>query len=421
MKDERMKRHIEADTQKVSTFRKLTCWLIALVCCIFAQDIKSQEGNDAVLTLTRLGFENVGCAETESERVFVLQNSAYRVNGIGLAKAIDVIQKQGMPVGKDCRIVVLDNNIPQISLLYHATASDTLAEAALNDWEASYELGNEWKQARKVKLKNRSLFKVDILVYPQVAFRNLVLNKIYDVLVDLNPTVEVSFWKGMKLAAQVKVPVYNDYYGLLEDKVHPGHLTLSQRLRLPSNIFAKVTAGYFNADQYGVDVQLWRPFKDERFAALARVGYTGLGYWNGFRLHYDTSMTLTWTVGGSFYWTPYNTQLTVKCERYLLKEVGVKAELIRHFRYCSIGFYAMKAQHARANGGFRFQVLLPPYGRYKRHGYLPRINTSPNMGIVYNAGNEQLYYRQYKAEASDNIMEENSFNPYFIKSELLNY
>ena len=49
------------------------------------------------------------------------------------------------------------------------------------------------------------------------------------------------------------------------------------------------------------------------------------------------------------------------------------------------------------------------------------MNTSANMGIAYNAGNERTYYKQYKAEASDNIMEENSFNPYFIKSELLNF
>ena len=80
----------------------------------------------------------------------------------------------------------------------------------------------------------------------------------------------------------------------------------------------------------------------------------------------------------------------------------------------------MKAEHAKANGGFRFQVALPPY-KYKRKGYVPRMNTSTNMGISYNAGNERYYYKEYKAEASDNIMEENSFNPYFIKSELLNF
>jgi hypothetical protein len=43
------------------------------------------------------------------------------------------------------------------------------------------------------------------------------------------------------------------------------------------------------------------------------------------------------------------------------------------------------------------------------------------MGLLYNAGNEQYYYKDYKAEASDNIMENNSFNPYYIKSEILNY
>ena len=43
------------------------------------------------------------------------------------------------------------------------------------------------------------------------------------------------------------------------------------------------------------------------------------------------------------------------------------------------------------------------------------------MGLLYNAGNEQNYYLDYKAEASDNIMDQNSFNPYYIKSEMLNY
>ena len=53
--------------------------------------------------------------------------------------------------------------------------------------------------------------------------------------------------------------------------------------------------------------------------------------------------------------------------------------------------------------------------------YIPRINTSYNMGIAYNAGNERYYYKQYRSEAGENIMENNMFNPYFIKSEISNY
>lgn len=46
---------------------------------------------------------------------------------------------------------------------------------------------------------------------------------------------------------------------------------------------------------------------------------------------------------------------------------------------------------------------------------------SRNMGLAYNAGNEQYYYKNYRSSPGDNIMQSNSFNPYFIKSELLVY
>lgn len=379
-----------------------------------------QTGESTVDALVELGFENVGWTENEDERVYVLQNSAYRLQGVGIGKAIELIQRVGLPEQKSCRIIVLDNNIPQISLLYQPQGTDTVFHAERKDWNVSYELGDTWKEARKVKLKNRSLFKIDVLVYPQLAFKNLILTQIYQVLFDLSPAVEVSLWKGMKLTAQVKFPVYNDGYGSYEGKIHPGHLTASQRVRLPYNVFGKLTLGLFSSNRYGADVGFYRPFADERFSLMARLGYTGVGYWDGFTFHYDTDMTLTWTLGAGFYWPKYNTQLNLKVEQYLMEDRGVKFELIRHFRYCSIGFYAMKADGAKANGGFRFQVSLPPY-KHKRYGKWPRINTSANMGIIYNAGNERYFYKDYKAEVSDNIMEENSFNPYFIKTELLNF
>ena len=99
-------------------------------------------------------------------------------------------------------------------------------------------------------------------------------------------------------------------------------------------------------------------------------------------------------------------------------EKGARLDVIRHFKHASVGFYAMKAQGARANGGFRIQVALPPY-RYKRRGYIPRVLPSKNMGIAYNAGNERFYYQNYRVSPADNMMQENAYNPYFINSYLL--
>ena len=137
-----------------------------------------------------------------------------------------------------------------------------------------------------------------------------------------------------------------------------------------------------------------------------------------FEFHYGKHQRITWSLGGSFYWPKYNTQISLKAEQYLLHEVGGRIDLIRHFRYCSIGFYAMKAQGALKNGGFRFQVALPPY-KYKRK--YARVTTSDNWGMSYNAGNERYYYKNYYALPEDNMMKQNQFNPYFIKSELLNF
>lgn len=398
--------------------------LIILLLCIapcLTMMGQTKVADDVVKMLTEMGFENIGCVEDDKERIYVLQNTAFRANGVGIATAVDVIQKNGLPTYKPCRIVVLDNNVPQLSLYYQPIIGDSVLEAKREDWKVSYELGNSWNKVRKeIKLENSSLFKVDVLVYPGLSLKNLIITQIYQVLFRLSPAVEVSLWKGMKLTAQLRIPIYNDGYGALNDKVSPGFLTVSQSFRLPYNVFGRFTVGGFNFDRYGVDLNLMRPFKDERFSVMARVGYTGIGYWDGFSFHYDTDKVWTWTLGGAFYWPEYNTQFSLKAEQYLMGDRGVKFEMTRHFRYCSVGFYAMKGKDANSNGGFTFQVLLPPY-KYKRKGYIPRVSTSPNMGLLYNAGNEQYYYKDYKAEASDNIMENNSFNPYYIKSEILNY
>ena len=384
-------------------------------------NVFAQTGGEATTEeLVNMGFENVRWTENDEERIYTIENNVYKANGVGIAKAIEVIQKKGLPTNKQCKVIVTNLDVPELSLTYQPSTTAREGEVSLEDWQTSYEISG-WEEVKKEKLKNSSRFKVDILIYPQLSFKNLIITQIYQVLFTLNPAIEVSLWSGMKLTGQVILPVYNDGYGYLNDKVKPGFITLSQNFRLPYNIKGKATLGYFNADRYGGDVMLFYPFKDERFSLEGRMGVTGIGYWEGFHLHYDTDFSVTWSLGGNFYWPQYNTQFSLKGEQYLMGEKGIKFEMIRNFRYASVGFYAQKGQHANSNGGFRFQILLPPY-KYKRfkNKYIPRVNTSSQMGIVYNAGNEQYYYRQYRSEADENIMNDNNFNPYFIKSELSN-
>ncbi len=420
----RMRCNRNSDMRKCLTTKTIALIAMLLLCGLTAVKGVAQTGEQTVDALVEMGFENVGWMEDGEERVYVLQNTAYRLQGVGIGKAVDVIQEMGLPEDKPCRIIVLDNNVPQISLYYHPIKGDTVSVAERRDWNVSYDLNGSWQKVRKVKKKNRSLFKVDVVVYPEFQFQNFKLSKMYDILLNISPAIEVSFWKGMKFTGQVIFPIVNEY-GQRYRQIRPGFLTLSQTVRLPHRIFMSANVGFFNNFRWGVDVRAKHFFKDERFYVDARLAYTGRGWFEDWAYYHGYKWTLTGHVGGSFYWPKYNTQFSLKAERFLMEEFGLRGEMVRHFRYASIGFYGLKvfgkedAANNGFNAGFLFQINLPPY-KYKRKGYIPRV-VGGDFGLRYNAGNELYYGMGFRNNPNDNTLRDNSFNPYFIKSELLNF
>lgn len=370
--------------------------------------------------LVRLGFENVRWVENDSERIYTIENVAYKIQEEGITKAIETIEKHGLPKGKSCKVIVTRLDIPELSLTYQVVDCKDIIR---RKWKASYDTRNSWKEVKKEKKKNDSRFKTDILIYPQLSFQNMDITKIYQVMFSLNPALEISLWQGMKFTGQVILPLYVDTegyaaYSPIYKKVRPGFITLSQMFRLPYNIKGKATIGFFNQDQYGLDLQMFYPLKDQRFSIEGNLGYTGWGFWNGFSFKYNEQYQWTWSLGGNFYWPKYDVNFSLKAEQYLRGEKGVRFDMVRHFKYAAVGFYAMKAKEANSNGGFMIQIALPPY-KHSRHAYLPRVSTSRNIGIIYNAGNERIFYKKHRTETSDKTMEEKGFNPLYIENKCL--
>ena len=57
-------------------------YAVFFLCCVIPLKGWGQNGESTVDALVEMGFENVGCTEDDNERVYVLQNSAYRLNGV---------------------------------------------------------------------------------------------------------------------------------------------------------------------------------------------------------------------------------------------------------------------------------------------------------------------------------------------------
>ena len=119
---------------------------------------------------------------------------------------------------------------------------------------------------------------------------------------------------------------------------------------------------------------------------------------------------------------PYNFWATLAIGSFNNSRYGIDFNLIHHFKderfsiegrigYTGTGYWE----------GFTMHYGTKMRATWSLEGYIPRITPSNNTGMSYNAGNEQYYYKTYRSAPDDNIMKNNSFNPYFIKSELLNF
>lgn len=386
-------------------------WALASALCISASLWGQQDVEKAKLELEKAGFANVRVAQQDSLTVFTIQNDAYKLQASGIAAAVKLLTEQGMTEGGTLKLIVTDHSVPQVSLTYDPT---------VGDWEVSHRVDRKsWKLVRRQPKGNNSLGKIDITVYPQISLMNLIITQVYQSLWQLSPAIELEPWPGAKFSYMMKFPIYNDGYGPAEDKIHPGIISLSQNFRIPGDIMGKATVGVFSNSRYGAVLSLSRRFAfNPRFWVEGWFGMLGLCYWEGFNFHMDPKFKPYFGVGAGYYWPKAETAFIVRVQKHLLDDYAIKAEMNRHFRYCTIGFYAEKGlnSYAKTNGGFRFVVELPPY-RFKRYKYVPRVNLG-SIGMGYNANNEQKWYRESKFEQSDNIMSSNAYNPYYIKKEL---
>lgn len=386
----------------------------AAILFAFGTSVLAQDRMESIRTaLESEGFSNIRTADAGDKYLLTIQNDAWKLQASGIAAAIRTLEKEGFLEDKAVEMIVTDYDVPQVTLKYNPN---------VGSWEVTHRLDRDnWKLVSRQAKTASSFGKVDINVYPQVSLMNLIITQVYQSLWQLNPALEVSLWPGGKVSYQVKIPIYNDGYGKRESKVHPGLFTVSQRFRIPyADIMGKASAGVFSNNRYGLGVDWNRRFNFAPWMWLeGSFAMLGLCYWDGFVLHYDKDLAPYWSMGGGFYVPQLETSFTGRVQKFLLDDYGIKCEMIRHFRNCSIGFYAEKGlnNYAHTNGGFRFSIALPPY-RYKRHGYIPRVGSTGNLGMTYNANNEQRWYKETKFEASDNITTSNAFNPYYIKKEI---
>lgn len=240
---------------------------------------------------------------------------------------------------------------------------------------------------------------VDLFMGVDLNYRDLLHNKVYEVLVNLTPGVKWHVGRQWQVAAQALIPVYNDY-GDRYKRIRLNMALLSKEFYFKERYFLKVSGGLFGSERYGLDlkgmlvVNDWLAFE----AQAGLTGYCSMATgWEASRPGRVTAL-----VGADFYLNRWNTQFRARGGRFLYEDYGVVGECMRHFKHCSVGLFGSYSDRWGENAGFKVVVMIPPYRRTRR-----TVNVRPasNFRLTNNIMADPYANRMYTTDPEENERE----------------
>ncbi len=350
--------------------------------------------------LIKNGFENVAVTWQDRHAVVTYENRIFRYE----IKAVQEVIILLMPLVKQQRYLTLipqNENIPLVAVTvpvdeYLAFRKQEVSiEKFVSTIDVSFEIDASWRKLQTTQTSNTSFYKFDILVTPQLKAQFGKRSDFIEAQINIAPELSTSLWKGMRLSAQLIIPLQNELTEE-EDFVRPGLITLNQTFRLPQTTFLSTTIGYFTAQRYGVDFNVRKYFHNGRWSIGANLGYTGFAsYLKGVWSYTNLDM-LTTSISADYRLSRFDLILGATYGRFLNKDKGLRFDILRQFGEVDIGFFVLKTATGK-NGGFNFSIPIFPSkylparfmrispAKAFRLGY--RYSGFDESGLQYNTGN----------------------------------
>lgn len=241
---------------------------------------------------------------------------------------------------------------------------------------------------------------VDFIAGVDLRYHDIAFNRIYDILVNVTPGVRWQIAPGLDLSGQLFVPVVNQF-GDEWKRVRLNVGALSYQRRLGSRFAAKLSAGQFSNDRYGLDFKaMYWPCR--WFAFEGQVGLTGYARIEAFRWQVSPMGRISGTLGGSIYIPGTGVQMRGRAGYYLRGDIGLEAEAMRHFQHTTIGLKARWSdkQVDKFAFGFNITVMLPPYTRTRS-----KVNFRPASAFALSYTNRSNYgaVNRYETDPEENV------------------
>ena len=355
--------------------------------------------NNVERALYNEGYENLRHISKPGKEIIFIENAS----SLNIQKSIlkvreDIISLASEFKSHNIDVILLDRKIPILRM--YTTIDDRETNPV---WKSDFVFDEgiyEMKSNDYNFFEFESSGKLDLKFYPVFRFKNARLDVMYLLQFNINPTMELSLWRGAKVTAQIVFPVVNDY-SVEEGKIRPGFITLSQQFRLPSNIYANLTIGNFNTFRGGVDLKMYKSVS-KKIGIYAQASYTSYSFPMFNDWLYSGFDKFTWKVGANYVYKPLKIIFNASVQKFLANDISVRGEVTRYFKNSAVGFYiqSMAIPDYPVNGGFFFAFSLPPY-KHNRNKFV-KVTSGDYFSMEYIARPYGEYGRYFTTSPDEN-------------------
>lgn len=364
-------------------------------CASSAPTAEADLAGQAMRILAEHGFANVATVAEGGCLLVTYENARYRDERRALREAAALLAPL---LDADRRLVLVPAHraIPLVTARFAAAAASASVDSteALNP-TISLDVSLLPAALRTAPRASSSFGRVDVVVHPwfQAIFGNYA-NPVAS-RTGIAPEARTTLRPGLTLSAQALVTLQDDL-PTGESRIRPGLVTVNQTVRLRGNVFVSATAGTFNPDRYGADLEARAWFADGRLSAGAQLGLTGAASYAREGWYRTPMRDETALVDVACRVMSYDLLLRATAGAFLADERGVRLDVSRRFGELEIGWFVLASEQGE-NGGLVLRIPLVPsrYGRpapvrlrtaetyrwqYRYHGFVSggwRYDTGP--------------------------------------------
>lgn len=238
---------------------------------------------------------------------------------------------------------------------------------------------------------------VDLFVGADLNYRRLFFNeRLYDLLIYVNPGLKADLGKNWQIAAQAHIPVLNQY-GEFYSRIRPGVCAVSKEI-LTGGSSLKFSAGLFSAGRYGFDAKWLYPV-NEWFAVESQLGFTG---YHSLEQEWKFSPMdrLTGNVKARFFLKKAASEIRIAAGRYIYGDYGGQAEFYTHFKYTSIGLFVQYSSEAKWGAGAKAVFMLPLQKGLRAGKFTFR--PASNFRLTYDVMADNFSLKNYTTDPEEN-------------------